>query len=244
MKFNLLTVVFLLASACAYQDGKQDRGDEPVEPMLPFSTGLYHMNNQVGTLLITSATAKSFKFEIKTSSQNIDVCEADGEAMVSGNKAVHQQPGCQIQFESSASEGILVETECDGACGKTASMDGVFADYGDSCEIAHIQKSRAGFKKLYDAKQFVDAINYLSPLLTKCDGPMNKYRSQRAQMRNELAEASFKAGDPKRCQGYLKQIDASQDLNHEAYSSFWPKYALDELKVISTQVEATRKLCK
>lgn len=243
MKIVVILTLILL-SACGHHDGRTAIGDAPKVSKFPFPTGLFELTNDVGTLTISTASAKAFAFMINTSSQAIDTCEYSGDAVVTGNKASFKNGKCEINFTSNGPEGILVESTCPEACGKTASMDGLYADFGDTCEAVNIQRARDYFNKQIEKKEYVDAINEFSPLISKCEGPMNRFRPDRARDRNALASAAHKAGDHKRCLKFIGQIDDSQDLNPTAYSSFWPKDDLEELTRIKSEVEATRKLCQ
>ncbi|MBL8921218.1 MAG: hypothetical protein JNJ54_20310 [Myxococcaceae bacterium] len=198
--------------------------------------GSYTFEGGSGSLVLGKG-----RFTIEVVGANAHLCQLSGEWK--GERGVVNDDGerCEVTF-AAAGDQVKVSGEgeaCRSYCGARAYFDGTYLLPPKGCSGPEVKKTRADFKKLYDAKRFADAVATLTPLVQRCEAVIDRF--DRAWIRNDLAIAQHHAGDDKSCLATLEGLADYRDAPPNEPVGFEPSYEeLHTRLAKATRTNATR----
>lgn len=167
--------------------------------------GHYIRDASSGILKIESGDGKNLLFNIESSGGNCSSCKVSGEIVGGIGKAESwkddgSDSNCRISFSaenSTISIQPTTEEECRPFCGMRAGFDGTYRSPPTVCTNAGRQKLRDQFLRMYRSHRFSPAAEILQALILQCQEFMDWIEIDR--VRNDLALAQYRNGDPQQC---------------------------------------------
>lgn len=173
--------------------------------------GTYRTDGGWGRLEIRESAPAALHFDLRTEGPNGHSCALAGE-IVAG--VVRLSPGdgrdvCEVSFRA-ADDRIDVTTNgaasCRDHCGARAAFEGRYVRRAASCSESRRRQARKEFRRDYDAGRHAAAAGRLQPLLDECAAALPWHEA--GWIRNDLALARLKAGDPAACLETLEPLQA------------------------------------
>lgn len=204
MRHYFLLLSLILAATTSAEPAKQE-----------IRTGQYIRDANSGVLKIDSGGGNSLIFHIESSGGNCSSCTVSGEIVGGIGKAESwandgSDSNCRISFSaehSTISIQPTTEDECRPFCGMRAGFDGTYRSPPTACTNAGRQKLRDQFLRMYRSRQFSPAAKTLQSLISQCQEFMDWIEIDR--VRNDLALAQYRNGDPQQCLTTLNTTLAS-----------------------------------
>ena len=138
------------------------------------------------------------KFKIEGGSAIADICDLGGiYNQKTGEVKLDDAPACKVTFKKEAN-GISVITdgkECDGLCGRSASIDRTYHSPDKTC--SNYDRQYKLFKKRFTEKKYSEARDLLESLAKNCLEDL--HYSRKIEFYNDLAIVLFHTGDYKKC---------------------------------------------
>lgn len=213
--------------------------DHPLQP------GEYITDMGWGHLLIKQQNG-SLAFSLESITGE-DVCELDGaieghSGIAKGNKG---QPTCKVNFASTP-QGIDVSAatpaECKTFCGYNGDFEAPYLRVKHGCGRDELARTRAAFKRLYDAKEYKAALTTLSPALTNCL-PTLEWEEE-AGIRNDLAITQYKNGLYAQCLATLDKYAEDAAKDDDAAVEGWTPMLADRYLAIVRAARTNIGLCQ
>ena len=207
---QFLVSLFLLSSPLAFA------GDMPPAPL---PSGRYVLSGDSGTLTIRKDASGQSRFAMETMGGNCHTCSVAGVLRGKTGYAESGEEGegksiCKISFgpvRTGIEVGSITPEECRYFCGMRAGFDGLYRPIPANCSRESQQLRRNDFLKRYRSRQFAEAGEKLSVLLTECRDFIHWIEIDR--IRNDLALAQFHGGDPQACLKTLAATRAGASAN-------------------------------
>lgn len=211
------------------------------------AAGEYVMEGGWGDLRLSAGKDGALKFAIETVGANAHTCALEGE-LRNGRAAlagVEENAPCVVVMKPTAA-GIEVEGKpfeaCQYYCGMRASFAGLYLAPPPACRAQAMAETRKTFKRLYDAKRFVEARAALEPLLGQCARLLHWIDAGR--IRNDLAVTLHKLGDLAGCRALLEPLAADAGLSDAALRENYPPFDADAYLPIVRATRTNLKLCR
>jgi hypothetical protein len=176
--------------------------------------GSYVYQGGGGSLVVKTEASGKQSFVIQTVGGNAHTCEVSGEIKGLKGRGGDVSSPCLIRFDAAPnSVTVTPETKdaCRGYCGVRAGFDGKYLVPSPECQPKAVKATRTRFKKLYDQKQFSEALSALQPML-RCEDVVDRF--ERMWIRNDLAVTHHALKDDVACLNVLaplKDFAASDD---------------------------------
>ncbi len=205
----------------------------PVEP----KAGTYIFEGGSGTLVLGKG-----RFEINVVGANAHVCQLGGPWKGVTGVANDEGSKCELTFAVTG-DSIAVtsvgDEACRSYCGARASFDGTYLTPPKGCGRTELKKTRATFKKQYDAKKFADAVATLTPVVKTCESVVDRF--ERFWIRNDLAIAQHHAGDDAACLVTLEPLAEYRDATPGEPVGYEPSFEEEFGKIAkATRTNAQR----
>ncbi|AKJ29659.1 hypothetical protein [Caldimonas brevitalea] len=174
--------------------------------------GEYVTEKGWGHLSLQRSRNGQLNFSLTAVGANAHTCDLDGEIGSRGQTVLVDDSGatdgaCVIDFRA---RGRDVEVRhnnapsCASHCGARARFEGLYLRPSPSCHPARRDKTRAAFKRLYDAGEYARAAALLQPVIEQC-APLLSW-TEAGWLRNDLALAKYRKGDRAGCQAMLAPL--------------------------------------
>ncbi|HEY0333872.1 MAG TPA: hypothetical protein VGC74_09210, partial [Stenotrophomonas sp.] len=187
------------ASALSMNGGSSTVVPEAGES-LPVQPGEYATNKGWGHLLVKEQ-AGELRFWLD-SIVGENVCALDG--TLHGGRGVVKDNNdgspCIVKLGGTPDAiEVTAETpaECSGFCGYNAGFEGSYARVKDGCSRDELDLTRSAFQRLYDEKDYREALKVLSPIAANCL-PVLQWQEEGA-VRNDLAITQYWNGLYSQC---------------------------------------------
>lgn len=176
-----------------------------------------------------------------------DVCALDG--AIDGDRGVAKgdsgQPACDVKF-TSTQQGIDVTAttpaECKTFCGYNGDFEAPYLRVKDGCGRDDLDRTRTAFKRLYDGKNYKEALTTLSPALAKCL-PTLEWEEEGA-IRNDLAITQYKNGLYAQCLATLDKYAEDAGKDDDAAVDGWTPVLADRYLAIVRAARTNIGLCR
>jgi len=213
--------------------------------------GNYILNHYNGTLRIQRDGLDQSHFKIETVGANCHTCDVSGMIQNGVGRSDPADGGeqCRIAFAShGASIEVTPVTEeaCRGYCGARASFNGTYSIPPAACTNDAQQAVRDKSLRLYRAHRYAEAANLLRTLTMQCSNFINWIETDR--IRNDLALAEFRDGQPAQCLATLNQTVAGnakdlEDLKSGNGNVFLPPCDYDNYLEVAKSTFFNKALC-
>jgi hypothetical protein len=213
------------------------------EPAL--QAGQYVTEKGWGNLTV-SRDKGALKFSIEAMGGNAHSCSLDGEIRDGRAvlEAIDKDKPCVVTFKTTA-DGIQVDSQdaqiCRYYCGMRASFEGHYLKPAAGCAPAGLNRTRAGFKRLYGARDYAAARAALEPVLANCARTLDWLED--GWIRNDLALAQYRMGDAAACRSTLQPLaKAAAESDDDVRGSLPPTDADNWLPIVKA-ARTNLKLC-
>lgn len=230
---NSIVFLFFITSLCIAQ---------VIQP------GSYVAEGGWGDLTIKRGKDGNTVFKIFAMGGNAHTCDLGGE--IKNGRAVLTEAAedgkpCIIRFViKGASIEVTQQTPdiCRYFCGARASFEGTYQRPPVGCSSREMIKTRSEFKKLYDKKQYAEALARLEPVLSDCSKILHWLDKGRIQ--NDLAVTLHKLGRYDDCIKTLEPLAADAAKTDEQIREDYPPSDADNYLPIVRSTRTNLKLCR
>lgn len=207
--------------------------------------GEYLREGGGGSVTLKGAGAGRLAFEISTVGANAHTCFLDGTLVdgVAKLEGVDDKP-CTVRIRPTAG-GIDVAAAgaeaCNGFCGMRATLEGAYLMPAPECTYKAREKTRALFKRHYDAKRFAEAKSTLEPLFLKCAKLLDWL--DEARIRNDLAITHHRLGEREACRLVLSPLAEDARKPDAKIREDYPPTDADSYLPVVRATRTNLKLC-
>ncbi len=233
-----LSTMILLWAASAWAAGQT-----AIQP------GSYLTDGGWGELTIKRGKGGKTFFRIFAMGGNAHMCELEGE--IKGGKAVLAEAvedrgePCVVLFTPKGENiEVIPQTpeSCRYFCGMRASFEGTYQRPAPGCLPRVMSRTRAEFKRMYDKKQYAEALASLEPLLKNCEKTITWLDKGRIQ--NDLAVTLHKLGRYDDCIRILEPLAEDAAKTDEQIKSDYPPSDAESYLPIVKSTRTNLKLCR
>lgn len=209
--------------------------------------GTYLTEGGWGHLTLSTGKDGGLEFAITSMGSNAHACSLEG-TIADGRAAVptYENEACRISFTEGA-EGIVVAVHEDDAeqcryfCGARAGFEGEYLVVPSGCLPDEVEKVRARFKKLYDAREYAPASALLEDLLPRCGRLLEDI--EKGWIASDLAITRLKLGDRAGCRAALADRTELAAMNDEQVAENYPPMEAEWYTRLSKAVRTNLRLC-
>ena len=237
-RVSALLVPLLLSSPVTGLSAADTRQDP--EP------GSYQTDGGWGRLQITAARPVGLRFDLRAEGPNGHSCRLEGEILAGVGSLTPEgaREVCRVFFRT---QGDRIDVSTNGAascreyCGVRASFEGSYLRRSAACAEASRKQARRDFKKLYDGGKHAAAAARLQPILDQCAASLPWHEA--GWIRNDLALAQLKAGDPKACLQTLEPLVADAARSEDEIRHALPPSDATRALAIGRATRTNHALC-
>ncbi|WP_235872735.1 hypothetical protein [Pseudoxanthomonas winnipegensis] len=177
-----------------------------------------------------------------------DICSLQGEIAGDRGTAAPErgEAPCVVRFKASVGGGIgvapVTATQCKTFCGYNGGFEGQYLSVPDTCSDAGLNAARQQFKNLYEAKQYKQALEVLSPVFAKCLPTLTW--EQEGELRNDLAITQHHNGMDRQCLATLAPYAEDAAKDDDAVMDAWPPALVDRYLGIVRSARTNLHLCQ
>jgi len=210
------------------------------------SPGTYLTDGGWGRLEIRESAPAVLRFDLRAEGPNGHSCGLGGEIVAGVARLV---PGdgrdvCQVSFRV-VGDRIEVVTNgvasCRDHCGARAAFEGRYVRRAASCSEGRRRQARKEFRRDYDAGRHAAAAGRLQPLVDECVAALPWHEA--GWIRNDLALAQLKAGDPAGCLKTLEPLQADAARTEADIRRDMPPSDASRLLAIARATRTNQALC-
>lgn len=212
--------------------------------------GEYQGDHGSGTLKIAPSKGKGQAFDLSSYGANGHSCGLDG-TIINGQAKLDtgtKGEDCVVTFVRKSDGSIEVDHSdasaqyCRVFCGMRADFTGNYAMAPASCQIAAVKKSRKEFKRLYDQKAYAAALATLQPVVQQCSNYLRDWED--GWIRNDVALAQFKAGQPQACLQTLQPLAQEAAMSNAQLQEQYSPVDADNHISVAKATRTNLKLCR
>ena len=214
----------------------------------PIQPGDYVTEGGWGNLTVKRGKDGKISFRIFAMGGNAHMCDLGGE--INNGRAVLTESSedgkpCVVIFTPKGDTiGVAPQTPepCRYYCGMRASFEGTYQRPPAGCSSREMAKTRSEFKRLYDKKQYSEALAKLEPVLSNCSGILHWLDKGRIQ--NDLAVTLHKLGRYDDCIKILEPLAADASKNDSQIRDDYPPSDAESYLPIVRSTRTNLKLCR
>lgn len=211
-------------------------------------SGSYVTEGGWGDITIKRGNDGKTTFRIFAIGGNAHMCDLEGE--IKNGRAVLTEAAedgkpCIIKFVTNGTSIEVTQQTpdiCRYFCGARATFEGTYLMPPRGCSSSEMIKKRSDFKRLYDKKQYAEALAKLEPILSSCSRIINWLDKGRIQ--NDLAVTLHKLGRYDDCIKILEPLSADAAKTDEQIRDDYPPSDAENYLPIVRSTRTNLKLCR
>jgi hypothetical protein len=211
-----------------------------------FTTGEYQTHGGWGILTIASNPDGAQTVSMDSNGPNGHVCGLEGKLI--GDRGIidaeDSKDACFVRLahEGNAIKVISGHESCRNYCGYRAGFEGLYFKAAPGCELDAIDRTQAEFKRLYDRKQYRQALKRLGPVPEQCAKTLNWMDAP--NIANDIAITQYKLGMRDACLKTLAPLseDAARS-DDEILADYPPADGINRLESVKA-ARTNLRLCR